>query len=61
MASSNIIPCSLVEQVMTNLLSDDHDGDGSQAPQQESYRQCPQSYYVTHSWLTMEIFLYTLT
>ena len=36
MASSNIIPCSPVEQVRTNLLSDDHDGDGSHAPQQES-------------------------
>ena len=34
MASNNIIPCSPVEQVRANLLSDD--GEESHAPQQGS-------------------------
>ena len=67
MASSNVIPCFPVEQVRTNLLS--HEGDESPAPQQEvsiflyCKLQGPQSYYVTHSWLTNRLFtcIYSLT
>ena len=65
MASGNIIPCFPVEELRTNLFS--HEGDESPAPQQEvsiffyCKLQGPQSYYVTHSWLTNRLFIYSLT